>query len=543
MSEYNQNWGHRVNYEYRDAYDAALHVLRPASPRPDFAQPAVPGWWPPLQNVLLIGLALLAGGGVALLSNLPVTTLAFVLVMLCGGLGALAWASARWPVVSILRVLLLASLALRAEINLFPQFKYNEGLPGLNISLLLLTSVALLVAHGLERLRGKAAATVFPVSFSLLTGALLLWCLLGVANSRETLLGFYAWWSLAGCLLFTWVVANEFGHRARLRTAVCVIALMIGLNGLIGVCQATMSSFPDLSSLGAAKAENLQAFGDGEIKRASGLQGMANSCAWFLVTLLPVLLAVLILRAREFSRRQNWLLAGAAASGLLALLLTYARGSWIAFALAFGLLLLLGYRSLPMAQRQRFARQIAILVLFGLALCLPFFGPIIIRLTEDDNGSAYSRVPLSQVAQTMIMANPLLGVGLSNYEAEMRRYDHTTDRISEDFPWPVHNIVLHTTAEAGLPALLLFLALTGIACRQGWLALRCRDPLVQALAIGLLCGVLAYCVTGLKELGSLGQPQYRPLFLCFGLLLALGRISRQTNQLDEWHADQEPARD
>jgi O-antigen ligase len=475
----------------------------------------------------LILLALLAGGAVALLGSLPMATLAGLLVVICGGLGALVWAAARWPVVSILRVVLLASLGLRAEVNLFPIFKYNEGLPGLNISLLLLTSLALLAAHGIARLRGQAAEPVFPVSFSLCTGAILLWCLLGVANSRELLLGFYAWWSLASCFLFTWVVANEFGHRERLRTALLVIALLVGVNGMIGVLQATVSSFPDLSALGAAKETNRQAFGDGEIARASGLQSMANSFAWFLVTLLPVFLSVLILRVRELSRWQRRGLGGATVCGLLALVLTYARGSWIAFALALGTLLALAYRSLAGPERQRFARQVAILVLFGLGLCLPFSGPIIIRLTEDDNGSAYSRVPLSQVAQTMIAANPLLGVGLSNYEAEMRRYDQTPERISEDFPWPVHNIVLHTTAEAGLPALLFLIALVALAVRQGWLALHSDDPLLRAVAIGLLCGVLAYCVTGLKELGSLGQAQYRPLFLCMGLLLAVGRISQK----------------
>ena len=62
----------------------------------------------------------------------------------------------RWPIKPILCVLLLACLTLRLEINLLPIFKYNESLPGLNVSLMLLTSVALLLAHGFERLRAKA---------------------------------------------------------------------------------------------------------------------------------------------------------------------------------------------------------------------------------------------------------------------------------------------------------------------------------------------------------------------------------------------------
>ncbi|MBI1764939.1 MAG: O-antigen ligase family protein [Acidobacteria bacterium] len=475
---------------------------------------------------MMIATALFFGAVLASFGGLPIKTLAGVFITVGGLLGVLAWAAASWPIVPILRVLLLACLAFRLEINLFPLFKYNEGLPGLNVSLMLLTSIALVLAHGLARWRDQPAAAVFPVSFSFSAFALLLWCALGILAGTEKLLAFYAWWSLASCLLFTFAVANEFGQRDRLRTVVLVIALIVGVNGVIGTLQATTGALTDLTWLGAAKEENRQSFGDGEIARATGLQGMANSFAWFLVTLLPTLLAVLILRVRAFSRWERRGLALATAAGLLALLLTYARGSWIAFALAFALLLALSYRVLPTVERQRFGKQIAMMVLLGCTLCLPFLAPIVIRLTEDDNGSAYSRVPLSQVAQTMIEANPLLGVGLSNYEAEMRRYDHTPDRITEDFPWPVHNIFLHTAAEAGLPGLAFFLLLLALALYQGWQVLRSQDRLVQALAIGLICGVLAYLVTGLKELGSLGTPQFRVCFFCCGLLLALGRIHR-----------------
>lgn len=476
--------------------------------------------------LLIVALAVAFSVMFAGLGGLPIKTLAGVIIAVCGLLGVLAWASVSWPIVPVLRVLLLASLAFRLEINLFPLFKYNEGLPGLNVSLMLLTSLALVCAHCLARLKGKPAEPVFPVSFSLSVIALLLWCALGILAGTEQLLAFYAWWSLASCLLFTFAVANEVGRRERLRTAVLVIAVVVGANGVIGTLQATTGALTDLTWLGAAKEENRQAFGDGEISRATGLQGMANSFAWFLVTLLPTLMAVLILRVRDFSLWQRRSLVLATAAGLLALLLTYARGSWLAFGLAFGVLLALSYSVLPVAERQRFGKQIATLMLLGFTLCLPFLGPIVIRLTEDDNGSAYSRVPLSQVAQTMIEANPLLGVGLSNYEAEMRRYDHTPDRITEDFPWPVHNIFLHTAAEAGLPGLALFLLLIALALHQGWQVLGSSDRLLQACAIGLLCGVLAYLVTGLKELGSLGTPQFRVCFMCCGLLLALGRIRR-----------------
>lgn len=522
MNEFTPTTRRRFDYDRTQDNGAALAAF-PNCTTQSAAWALATRWSAP---VLIVALALALSVMLAGLSGLPVKTLAGVVVAVCGVLGLLSWAALSWPIVPILRVLLLACLAFRLEINLFPLFKYNEGLPGLNISLMLLTSVALVMAHYTARLQGKPAEPVFPISFSLSAIALLLWCALGLLVGTEQLLAFYAWWSLASCLLFTFAVANEFGQRDRLRIAVMVIAFVVGANGLIGTLQATTGALTDLTWLGAAKEENRQAFGDGAISRATGLQGMANSFAWFLVTLLPMLVAVLILRAGDFSLWQRRGLGLATAVGLLALVLTYARGSWVAFGLAAALLVAMSYRLLPLGERQRFKKQISILVLLGCTLCLPFLGPIVIRLTEDDNGSAYSRVPLSQVAQTMIEANPLLGVGLSNYEAEMRRYDHTPDRITEDFPWPVHNIFLHTAAEAGLPGLALFLFLIVVALQQGWQALGSTDRLVQACASGLICGVLAYLVTGLKELGSLGTPQFRVCFLCCGLLLALNRIRR-----------------
>jgi O-antigen ligase len=522
MSDYNRTHND-FGYERPDRFAFVADALPPDSPHQTFG--GSPARTLTLGLIILLALAL--GVAVAQLGSLPDKTLVLVGLTLCGALGALAWTLLRLPVKPILCLLLPACLTLRFEINLFPIFKYNESLPGLNVSLMLLTSVALLLAHCLERLRGKEREQVFPLSFSFFALALLLWCGLGVLGSTETRLGFYAWFSLASCLLFTFALANEYGKRERLRALLLALAVMIGINGLVGVLQATTGLLTEIPALGIGKAENRQAFGDGEISRAVGLQEMANSFAWFLVTLMPTVLAVLILRVRAFSIWQKRLLIGAALLGLLALILTYARGSWLAFVVAMVALVVLAHRVLPPVEQRHFRKQIAVLVLFGLTLCLPFIGAIYIRLTEDDNGSAYSRVPLSQVAQAIIADNPLLGVGLSNYEAEMRRYDHTPERITDDFPWPVHNIFLHQAAEAGLPALLFFFALVSVALWQGFSALRSHDRLLQAIAIGLICGLLAYFTTGLKELGSFGSPQLRLCFLTCGLLLAVGRVHRQ----------------
>ena len=478
--------------------------------------------------ILLFALAL--GSALAALATLSQMWVAVVCVGLCGVFGVSLCLSANWPLAPILQVVLLVSLLFKLEVNLFPDFKYNESLPGLNISLMLIVSLMLLGAHIFNRWCGKPRDPVFPLGYSLASMTLLLWSILSILDSSEPLLGFYSVWGLTTVLLMCFVVANEFGNRAALRTAVIAMAVGFAVNGLVALLQSTTGMFTDWTFLGAAREENRQTIGGGEILRASGFLGTSNGLGWYLVTFLPVPISMLVLKVEDFRGWKRWLLAVSSVLGVMALILTYTRGSWVAFGVALLALVALLYRTLTIAARRLFILRIAAVSLLTMLICLPFAETIYIRLTEDDRGSAYSRVPLTQVAQAMIADNLWLGVGLSNYEAEMRRYDTTSELISDGFDWPVHNIFLHMTAEAGVPATLSFLTLIAIALRRGWRSLSSRDPFLRALAAGLIAGIIAYMITGLKEPGSFGSQKLRLCFLFCGLLLALDRAGRGNDE-------------
>jgi O-antigen ligase len=266
-----------------------------------------------------------------------------------------------------------------------------------------------------------------------------------------------------------------------------------------------------------------------EISRASGLLEMSNSFGWYLASFLPALLAPVLLAGRSLKEWMRWSLIAGFLLGVLALVLTFSRGSWAAFAVTMPLLAGVALAARPPRERWvllvRFVGVLMILV----ALSAPFLNAVVTRITQDDQGSAESRLPLMQVAFEMIKANPVFGVGLGSYEAAMRRYDETEDFISESFPFPVHNMFLHIAAEAGIPALVCLLVLTGLALACGWRVWRDRngDPLTRALAVGLMTGVLAYLLTGLKEPSSLDAGQIRLLFLLCGLLIANERAARR----------------
>jgi len=426
----------------------------------------------------------------------------------------------------LLQAALIAAVGLRLEINLLPIRKYNESLPGLNISLMLLASLAALAVRALRRRRGEPRERIVPPAFGVLTVVLLVWCGVGLAGTSEIVLGFYSWFSLAACLLYTWMIAAEFGRRDTLARAVLLVACILGVNGLVGVLQGTVGWLTDIPALSIGKAENRQLFAGDTILRSVGLQVTANSFAWFLATLLPIVMAPVLLGVPALTARARRAMAGTAVIGMLALLLSYSRGGWLAYAATMLLLCAMALRSAAPADRRPVRRRLMAFALAGALLAAPFAGPIYTRLTEDDRGAVYTRIPLALVAIDMIAARPLRGVGLSEYEAEMRGYDRTPERISEDFSWPVHNIVLHQAAEIGVPGLAVFLALVGLAVREALLAARSRTPLVHATAIGLLCAMFAFFLIGMKEPGTLGSPQMRLCFLGCGLMLALGRVHR-----------------
>lgn len=423
----------------------------------------------------------------------------------------------RW----LLRVLLLVSISCRLEINLWRREVYNDPPVGLTISLTLLVSL-LLAAIAAGDVRDEEEGAALPFGFRLWAAVALVWCGISVLGSSEPQDGFNALWGYGVTLLACGVVAREFRTRRAQRLLLLTLAGAIAVNSLVALLQARLGLFTDWTFLGVAGEEARQSIGDGEFARTGGFLGNPNYFAWFLVTFLPLLFAVLLLGAGRFGLRMRVLLWGIAGAGVVALVNTYSRGSWLAFILASGLVAGLSIRVAGEGRRRAVVLRLAVLLLLVVSLGAPFAGSMWLRLTEDDRGSVEVRVPLMEVARAMIADNPWLGVGLANYEAEMRRYDETAELVTEYFDWPVHNIFLHTAAEAGVPALLCLLALAMMAISHAWRLRYSPNRLRQAMAIGAMAGIAAFLWTGMKELGSFGSPPFRLIFVLFAITFALG---------------------
>ncbi len=425
----------------------------------------------------------------------------------------------------ILRIALLASISCKLEFNLWRQESYNDAPPGLTISLTLLVSLLLAGLQFLEGQKGEAEGWALPPLFAGLAVAILVWCGVSVLGSGNQWVGFTALWGYGVTLLACTVAAREFRTRRSLRQLLLTLAGAIAVNSVVAMLQAGWGLFTDWTFLGVASEGASHSIAEGEIARTGGFLGNPNYFAWYLVTFLPLLLAVLLLDGGRFDKWMSLLLWGVAGLGVAALINTYSRGSWLAFIVAALVVALLALSVADPERRKRAALRLGVLLVLLVALCAPFAESIYVRLTEDDRGSVEVRIPLMQVARAMISDNPWLGVGLANYEAEMRRYDETEELVTEYFDWPVHNIFLHAAAESGIPALLSFLGLVLLAMVSAARVLRSTDRLRQAMAVGVIAGMVAFLWTGMKELGSFGSSPFRLIFLIFAISLSLGRRS------------------
>lgn len=460
--------------------------------------------------------------GAALL--LPLAQAVLLCVALGGVLALSVWLSVRLPVAPILRSALIAGFFFKSEFDVIKLNRMHSP-SGFNVSLIVLAA-ALLAVSGWFAARKTTSSRSLPRSFLLTLGALFLWCVLSVAYGASGSSGLASLWSLAGSCLVCLVVATQFSDREVLRQVVLCVALCIGINSALAIGQNWFEPLNNLAALGGALEEDQLKVGDGDIARVSGLMRNPTALARTFVTWSPLFLALLTWSFAAFRRWQHWLFFAAAALLLPALILTYARGGWVAFGLAVALLAAFTWRALEPQARARLWPKLCTVAVVGMLLCLPFVQPIYVRLTEDDRGSAYARVSTVEVATAMIQDHPLLGLGLNSYYEEARRYDRTPDLISEQL-FAVHNFYFHIAAETGVPGVALFVVLHLLAAWQGWRAMHGPDALLRALALGLLCGQFAFLLTGLKEPGTLGSWLLQDTFLLWGLLLAVARANQK----------------
>lgn len=478
----------------------------------------------PWREVVLAALAGLAAACLALLLLLGGKTP--VLVLLGGAALVGLFMAARDQ-----RLFLLWGLVLTAPLSLSKSFVVIAHMGGAGayaidaMDVFLAPLLAFILA---DRFKGRGPKLRWtPVTFW--WGALIL---LGVADiisgphrqlpAQETV-------RMVKCWLLFLVVVNECRDRRRILSVVAALAVGVLAQACAGVIQGVFHANLHLQMLGEATAESIRyanfatyAGAGDEPFRVNGVLGHPNLLAAFLSMLLPMLYALLFARIPK-----RWKLAVAAIAGLgvLALVMTFSRTSWITFAIAFGLVFLVATVHPRLRRRFIFTRVATLGAVCGVALA--FAGPILKRVFESDPGAVRFRYEWNHVAWDMGVTSHYLGVGLNTFIFHLPGYTRMggIEGLNEKFgpTWPAaHSIFALTFAEQGAPGIFfllgLYLYLLLIGLRN---IARFADDAMFAVNLGCLAGAVSIMIDGLSSFFMRNPAPARSFWVFAGLMVAV----------------------
>jgi putative inorganic carbon (hco3(-)) transporter len=414
-----------------------------------------------------------------------------------------------------IRRVLLAIIILDIPLQMGIHLGYREdvaslgSIGGFGISattLALLGLYAIWIADALANRRGAEQPVLrwsFPLA--LYVGAVLISATAAYdaqLSAAETLL------AVQTLLLFVYVASNVRTRRdvlfvvTMLLVALALEALLILATGLTG----------REIDLGIVRAGSDSSSGLGRsLSRAVGTFGSPNVAAAYLAMIVPLAVAILMSRSREAPRR---LAAVATFLGVMALLITFSRGGWLAFSIALVALLLLLWR--------RGWLSPAVPVGIAVVVVLPalFYQEAILRrlMSEEE---ALGRVPLLTIAVRMFESSPVVGIGPNNFALVMDYF--ISPEIANAWIYTVHNKYLLVLSETGVLGLAAFLLFLGATLFHGWKAWRSSDRVIAVVALGLTAAVAGHTVHMMVEIFN-HRPMVQLLWMVAALLMAMARI-------------------
>lgn len=414
------------------------------------------------------------------------------------------------------RVLLgvaVADIALQWDINL----GWNDAaaavgaVGGLNLSVTTLVLGGLLVLWWWDRRPGGPGAPALgwgaAAPLLVFVGAETV----SLVAAQDRTLGAYELVLLVQCLVLFAYVAGTVRTSGDVRFLLDALTAVLLVEALLIMTFAVTGA--DAHAIGLDTHADEQITTNGSFVRLGGTVGSPNTAAGFLGLLIPIALANALLP--DGSRRR--LGATAAACGLVALVLTGSRGGWVAFGIGC-VVLAAGGSQLGLLPPGRIVAAALVVA----AIAVPFAGWIDARLTQNDRGSASSRVSMSRLAFDMARDHPVFGIGVNN--VGIRIPDYKGPEFAGQFVYTIHNRYLLALAEAGPVALLALLWFIAATLARAWRAVRAADPVVAVAGLGVLAAVCAQAVHMSVDIFQ-SRPQTQGFWLVAGLGAALAAMA------------------
>jgi O-antigen ligase len=279
----------------------------------------------------------------------------------------------------------------------------------------------------------------------------------------------------------------------------------------------------------AAGGGSLYSGGAGADVRAIGTFGEAvgdsNYFAAFLQLAALPAIALLVL-----DPRRNLPILPFAVLAVVGLAFSLSRGGMLGFAAGILLLLLFWGRARRVA-----AGVAALLVVLTVAGANPLVGSeqlqtVTSRLgTIDEFGQTETnaRPELFDAAADMAIEHPVVGIGLNEFDEHSARRGLTERGLPHE---TAHNVYLSLAAETGLVGLGALLFFGGFLVRRAVVAVRARDPLARALALGLSAALFGFAIQGATVSLNRNNLLWATFLIVAGMLVALSDRASQPTQ-------------
>ncbi len=304
-------------------------------------------------------------------------------------------------------------------------------------------------------------------------------------------------------LLFAYLVASTRSFED-VRFVMTMLLLGLALQGVIMIALSVTGESVTIATV-------LMRVDEGG--RVGGTIGSPNGAGAYLSTLLAPAIAVAVLWRGKALRL---LALCGIALGFVALALTASRGAWLATALSITLFGLLTWRRGLVSLKAPLA--LGCLALLAVA---PFLDSVLLRLSSDAAGSAYSRIPLMKLAMSIISQHPIFGVGANNFAFVMGSY--VSLDIAGEWLNTVHNKYLLVWAETGTIGLVAFLLFLGSILSQSRRVWRGNDPLLAPLALAFGAAVTGHMLHMCVDMFN-GRPNVQILWIIGAMAASIAGI-------------------
>lgn len=434
------------------------------------------------------------------------------------GLGAIVRFAPRRACDSLL-ILFIALLAIPIDAYL-GYVEHTGGWPGLRVSAADVGLYLLVAAVALGALAGRVANAI-PARVLVWMGLLLVQYVVSALRAPDARLGFYEVASTAHAFLIAWIVAALF-RRELTGSVFALVSLQVIVHSVFATMQGITGRPIGAGWLGGNTELLHEVLQTGATRlRPAGLFAHPIVYATSLVITLPIVTAG-VTAARSAALRL--LCALALALGAVGLVLTLSRGAWISNLVAIAVLGTLAVRC-RLVDARRIRAIVAVGMVVGILLAAIFGPRIYERMTRSESGNVKVRFDLNAIALRMTGSHPFFGAGLNNFVETMAPYD--PKGVKSYFPAPAHNLYLLEAAEAGIPALVLWIGLFASILLMGLHHLpRMHDPLLQWLVAAVIAGLAGLLVTQLADFSHRLEPLRSMVWLNVGLLFGALHANR-----------------